>query len=141
MAMIRDGWRPVTAIGDSGLILAIGPDGSWRVIDGERVREPAADRGLMMLLPLLERRCEQVRTEVADQVPDGFPAPFWDELLEFALKWPTDYWPGLALAWVEDGYPVDRVRDAVAAIAVDQGRPQPLRHRALRLRGSRRGTA
>jgi hypothetical protein len=67
----------------------------------------------MTLLTLLERPCEQVSAEVATQVPDGLPAPLWDELLEFALDWPTEYWPGLALAlaWVEGGYPVERVRN------------------------------
>jgi hypothetical protein len=131
--MTGDVCRPVTTIGDHGLVLAIGPDKSWQVIDGDQVRGPAAGRGLMMLLPLLERTCDQVGTEVADQVPDGFPAPLWDELLEFALHWPTEYWPGLALAWVEGGYPVDRVRDVVAVFADDERRSQPLRHRALRL--------
>src|SRR6187551_1788902 len=76
--MTGDTWRPVTTIGDHGLVLAIGPDGSWQVIDGEQARGPAAGRGLMMLLPLLERTYEQVGDEVADQVADGFPAPLWD---------------------------------------------------------------
>ncbi|MEU8231048.1 hypothetical protein AB0C12_15750 [Actinoplanes sp. NPDC048967] len=59
-AMTGDVWRLVTTIGDYGLVLAVGPDKSWQVIDGERARGPAAGRGLMMLLPLLERTCEQV---------------------------------------------------------------------------------
>jgi hypothetical protein len=124
------------AIGHHGLVLGVGPDGSPVVIEGGEVRGPAAGRGLMMLLPLLERPWEQVRAEVPDQLGGGFPGRLWDELLGYALRWPTEYWPGLALAWVEDGYPLGRVRGAVAACEADQRRSRPLRQRAARLRGA-----
>ena len=51
----------------------------------------------------------------------------------FALDWPTEYWPGLALGWLESGYPLPGVRHAVADAKDDQRRSQQFRHRALRL--------
>jgi hypothetical protein len=84
----------------------------------------------MMLLPLLERPYRQIAAAVAAET---LSAPPWDELLAFALGWPTEYWPGLALAWLEDGYPLGGVRAAVTLLRDDSGRSQPLRHRALRL--------
>ncbi len=129
------------AIGHHGLVLGVGPDGSWCVIEAGAVRAPATGRNLMMLLPLLERPCAQVSAEVTDQVPGAFPGRMWDELLGHALGWPTDYWPGLALAWVEDGYPVERVQGAVAAFGADRRRAQPVRARVAALRAPLRMTS
>ena len=83
----------------------------------------------MMLLPLLERPFRQV----VEQTPSGCAGAPWDELVVFALEWPTEYWPGLALGWLESGYPLSGVRHAVADTKADQRRSQPFRHRALRL--------
>lgn len=123
-------WRPVVAINDHGLVLGLDADGSWVVVDGGQVRGVAAGSDLMMLLPLLEQPHHQLAAAVAAQAPSSPP---WDDLLAFALGWPTEYWPGLALAWLEDGYPLAGVRDAVAVLRDDSRRSQPLRHRALRL--------
>jgi hypothetical protein len=41
----EDAWQPVTAIGGHGLVLAIGSDGSWQVIDRGQVLGPADGRG------------------------------------------------------------------------------------------------
>jgi len=60
------------------------------------------------------------------------------ELVRGAIKaglgWPTPYWPGLAVRWIEDGASLDselaKLLDAVAA----KGHfPQSLRHRAFAL--------
>jgi hypothetical protein len=121
-------WRPVVVVNDGGLVLGI-DSGGWQVVDRGQIRGPAAGRNLMMLLPLLERSYRQI----ADLQAADCPGPLWSDLLGFALTWPTGYWPGLALTWIEDGYPLAPVQDAVAAVRDDPRRPQPLRHRALRL--------
>jgi hypothetical protein len=126
-------WRPVVAINDRGLVLGIDRDGSWQVTDDGLARGPAHGPNLMMLLPLLERPYRQVADAVVEHVPAGCPGGLWDELLVFALDWPTDYWPGAALGWLESGYPLSGVRRAVARAADDRRKSQPLRHRALRL--------
>ncbi|MCA0307155.1 MAG: hypothetical protein LCH87_07290 [Actinobacteria bacterium] len=56
------------------------------------------------------------------------------DLVAFALSWPgSDYWPGLALGWLEQGVPYSALRDQVSAIEGDRHRSQALRHRARRL--------
>jgi hypothetical protein len=127
------GLRSVVPINKWGLALGVDADGAWVVVDGAQVRGVAAGRNLMMLLPLLERPHRQVADVVAAGAPSSEVKPPWDELLAFALGWPSEYWPGLALGWLEDGYPLAGVRDAVTALRDDRGRSQPLRHRALRL--------
>jgi hypothetical protein len=129
-----DAWRPVVAINNRGLALGLDPGGSWQIVAGEQVRGPAGGADLMMLLPLLERPYQQL----AELTEASCPGRLWDELLRFALDWPTEYWPGLAVTWVEDGYPLAPVRDALAVVEGDPRRSQPLRHRALRLRRRRR---
>jgi hypothetical protein len=99
------------------------------VDDGQR-RGPAAGPNLMMLL---ERPYRQLAAAVVDRVTSGCPGRLWDELVRLALAWPSEYWPGLALAWLEDGYRLSGVRQAVVAVKDGQRRSQPLRHRALRL--------
>ncbi|MGW4945018.1 hypothetical protein ACWEOZ_25895 [Actinoplanes sp. NPDC004185] len=123
-------WQPVVAIGSHGSVLGLDADGSWVVADGGKVRGVAVGANLTMLLPLLEQPHRQLAAAVAAVVPS---APPWDELLVFALGWPTEYWPALALGWLEDGYPSAGVRDALTALRDDAHRSQPLRHRALRL--------
>ncbi|GAA0560440.1 hypothetical protein GCM10010172_49440 [Paractinoplanes ferrugineus] len=123
-------WRPVVAIGNHGLVLGLDADASWVVVDGEQVRGVALGANLMMLLPLLEQPHRRLSAAVAAEV---LLVPPWDELLVFALGWPTEYWPGLALGWLEDGYPLAGVRNAVCVVKDDTRRSQPLRHRALRL--------
>jgi hypothetical protein len=127
--MAGDAWRPVIAINNGGLILGIDAEGCWKVVDGGQVRGPASGRNLMMLLPLLEHPYQQM----VELTAANCPGPLWDDLLRFSLDWPTEYWPGLAMTWIEDGYPLALVRDAVAAVNDDPRRSQQLRHRALRL--------
>lgn len=56
------------------------------------------------------------------------------DLVAFALSWPAgDYWPGLALGWLEQGVPHTALRDQLSALAGDRHRSQALRHRARRL--------
>jgi hypothetical protein len=59
-------WRPVVAIGGSGLALGLAPNGLWVVGDGSSVSR-ITDR-LMALLPLLEQPYRKVDQTVAAQV-------------------------------------------------------------------------
>ena len=43
------------------------------------------------------------------------------EILLCALNWPTDYWPALALGWLEQGAPID-FEIAVRLESIGQGR-------------------
>ena len=56
------------------------------------------------------------------------------ELVRHALLWPTDYWPGLALRWLEQGVPADGLVDELCRFEADAHRDQTQRHRARALR-------
>ncbi|QKH38515.1 hypothetical protein FOC84_27715 [Achromobacter pestifer] len=65
-----------------------------------------------------------------DQLPlDG---PSAREIVIAGLKWPTEYWPQLALAWLEEGLSIDE-EIAALLLAVSRQRvfPQRLRHQAF----------
>jgi len=54
------------------------------------------------------------------------------EVAVAGLRWPTPYWCGLAVGWLEQGLPVDDgIVELICAIAENQSFPQSLRHRAL----------
>jgi hypothetical protein len=93
----------------------------------------------MALLPLLEQPYPRVQAIVAAHSSPRQPGPPWRGLLEFALRWPTEYWPGQALSWLEAGHPVDGLLDLLAELKDAPARSQPLRHRALRVWLSARG--
>ncbi|SDZ35009.1 hypothetical protein SAMN05444365_1115 [Micromonospora pattaloongensis] len=126
---MADDNRAVIAIGKHGLTLGVDPDGHWIVSanDGRHWR-PAENP--VSLLPLLERRHEDVTTLGIDQ---AFDPPPWDDLVRFAMSSWSDYWAGLALGWLEDGYPAAPFRDTLQSLKSAPQRTQPIRHRALRL--------
>jgi hypothetical protein len=50
------------------------------------------------------------------------------------LRWETDYWPSLAIDWLEQGCPVDdEVHDSMLAVAANLNFSQQTRHRAFTL--------
>jgi hypothetical protein len=55
------------------------------------------------------------------------------ELIRYALG-TSDYWADLALGWLEEGVPVRQLMEQLLAFEAQADRPQPLRHRARRLR-------
>jgi hypothetical protein len=56
------------------------------------------------------------------------------ELIRFALAIPTDYWPGLALNWLDEGVPATDLTEELGAFEQERRRPQAQRHQARRLR-------
>lgn len=48
-----------------------------------------------------------------------FDAPPARDIVITALKWPTEYWPELALAWLDEGFPVD---EEIAALLLAASR-------------------
>jgi hypothetical protein len=131
-------WRVVFAVNDHDLDLAVAEDGRWVVGRDAESARPVSEV-MMVLLPLLKRPYRQVTAAVAAQAPSGQPELPWEELVRFALTWPSDYWPGLALGWLEDGFGAGGVLDELAALKDASGRSQPLRHRALRVWKAARG--
>src|SRR5688572_12941196 len=85
--------------------------------------------GYVALLPLLELR----RGEVADGLRQAFSdsglsaADFervsLRDLVVFALRSESDYWAGLAVRWISDGFPIDEtiVRAGDEMIAAKRG--------------------
>ena len=61
------------------------------------------------------------------------------ELVRHALLWPTDYWPGLALRWLEQGVPAHGLVDELRRFEAEAHRDQKQRHRARELRKAARG--
>ncbi|MFI5490348.1 hypothetical protein [Micromonospora echinaurantiaca] len=122
-------YRAVIAINEHGLMLGVGPEGRWIVSTSDGRRWSAAENR-RVLLPLLERRHEDLTTLNLDLASD--PPP-WDDLIRFALSSWSDYWAGLALGWLEHGYPAAPFRDTLRALKDEARRTQAIRHRALRL--------
>jgi hypothetical protein len=122
--------HPVIPINDRGLTLTVDAGAGWVVSAPDGRRWPAREN-LVALLPLLERHFGDIERILADC--DGFAAPPWDELLRLALLESSDYWAALALGWLESGYPPARLRETLRLLKDECARPQPVRHRALRL--------
>jgi hypothetical protein len=61
------------------------------------------------------------------------------ELVRLALAWPTDYWPGLALNWLDEGVPAVGLVEELGVFEQERCRPQAQRHQARRLRKAARG--
>jgi hypothetical protein len=61
------------------------------------------------------------------------------ELVRFALAWPTDYWPGLALNWLDEGVPATDLVEELGVFEQERRRPQAQRHQARRLRKAAQG--
>ncbi len=90
------------------------------------------------LVVLLERAPEafdaDLRGLLQDQDLDAklaetFPLPV---ILRLGLEWPSEYWQGLALTWVETLQCAHQVM-SVLEVTVIHGRAQRHRHRARRL--------
>jgi hypothetical protein len=129
--MDEQAWQPVIEIGEHGTILGVARDGSW-VVGHDATSVRPADGAPMTLLPVLERSYQEVDRAIASHVATAGQPP-WDHLLHLALTWSSDYWPGRALDWLENGYPPIGLLDTLAWLKDESGRSQPIRHRALRL--------
>ncbi|MGI5238610.1 hypothetical protein [Dactylosporangium sp. CA-139066] len=118
-------------INERGLVLAENGAGEWLIYGAADGAVHSAADHLAWLLPLLERQPADV---VATLSSTGFtsetPLP---ALLRFALTSWGHYWPGLALTWLESGWPSTGLLDVLAEMRSNPQLPQPLRHRALRL--------
>ncbi|MBG6101434.1 hypothetical protein IW249_001848 [Micromonospora vinacea] len=122
--------RVVMAIGKHELRLGVDPEGNWIVLSTSDGRQWTPDENIRSLLPLLERRHKDVTTLNTDLV--SAPPP-WDDLVRYALSCWSDYWAGLALGWLEDGYPAAPFRDTLQSLKDAPERSSAIRHRALRL--------
>lgn len=60
------------------------------------------------------------------------------ELVRLALAIPTDYWPGLALGWLDQGVPATTLIEELGVFERERRRPQTQRQRARRLREAAR---
>lgn len=96
------------------------------------------------LLPLLEKPLETAALDLPAAVRAlseyTLPADITlQPLVITALTSHSEYWPGLALKWLEDGFPMDVELTAVLAHCVeDKTLSQSDRHRARRLVGRKR---
>jgi len=125
--------RPVIAVKVGGLTLGLGVGGEWLIWD--QTRTPVSARShLLWLLPLLERPPDEVAPAIAaadagaEAGTELVPA-----LLRYALASASRRWPALALGWLEAGYPVAELVDALGELKDSPQQTQPIRHRALRL--------
>jgi hypothetical protein len=126
--------RPVIAVNDRGLTLGRDAEGTWIIWNEDDTVWPrhtvwlAYDR-LLWLLPLLQQPPQQDVVDTLSAVEGG--GELLAAVLRYALGCWSDYWAGLALGWLETGYPATGLLDALRALK-DSTR-QPVRHRALRL--------
>ncbi|WPN25366.1 hypothetical protein [Pseudomonas marginalis] len=94
------------------------------------------------LLPLLEKPFETAALDLPDTASAlskkyTLPADIaLQPLVITALTSHSEYWSGLALKWLEDGFPVDiALTELLAHCAEDKTRSQSCRHRARRIVG------
>lgn len=121
--------RPVILVNTQGLALGLDPAGTWIIWGPTNPARPAHER-LLWLLPLLERPPDEVTGAVTVA---GADEPLIPALLRFALGSWSSYWAGLALGWLEAGFPMADLTDALARLKDSPTQPQPVRHRALGL--------
>jgi hypothetical protein len=124
-----DDRQAVILINKDGLTLGLDPAGTWIIWGPAKSTEPARE-GLLWLLPLLERPPDEVTGTVTAAGADESPIP---ALLRFALVSRSSYWAGLALGWLEAGFPATDLIGTLAKLKDSPTQPQPIRHRALRL--------
>ncbi|GAA1857309.1 hypothetical protein GCM10009687_25570 [Asanoa iriomotensis] len=121
--------RPVIQVDDRRLTLGLDSAGTWIVWSPTQPVQPAEDR-LLWLLPLLERPPDEVIAALAEAGADESLIP---ALLRCALESWSGYWAGLALGWLETGYPATDLTASLATLKDSPTQPQSVRHRALRL--------
>ena len=92
--------------------------------DGEVPGSTASPADLTPHLPDLERSFDPEARRDYEPVA----------LVRFALSWPTDHWPGLALDWLDQGVPSTELVEELGAFENERNRPQAQRHQARRLR-------
>ena len=120
----------VLAINDRSLLLVQDSAGTWLIRDSADGSSYTAGHRLVWLLPLLERSPADVSAALPQVPLTDTPLP---ALVRFALTSYGEYWPALALGWLESGWPIGDLFDVLGEIKDDPHLPQPLRHRALRL--------
>lgn len=92
------------------------------------------------LLPLLEKPLKTATLELPDAIKAlnekySLPADIaLQPLVITALSSHSEYWSGLALKWLEEGFPIDvELTALLAQCATDKSLSQSRRHRARRL--------
>ncbi|GAA3381945.1 hypothetical protein [Cryptosporangium minutisporangium] len=137
IAKATESWRHAWVINSHGLALVADDDGSWWVGRGLQTARPMLG-DLRMALPMLELSYVRVSQVLAEQLVPGQVGPPLGALVRIALGWPTDYWPGLALRWLEEGFSSEEVIDELVVLTQAKERSQPLRHQTLRVWKRRR---
>lgn len=92
------------------------------------------------LLPLLELSHPEAVTSIQQGLHQAgvnlnllstFP---FNYILQLALSWSTDYWPSLAVKWLEHGYPIsEELVNCLKTWQEEKKHSQTLRHKAGRL--------
>jgi hypothetical protein len=102
--------RSVLAINDRGLLLVQNNAGAWQIRGSADGRIYAAADRLGWLLPFLERSPTDLSAALPGVPLTDTPLP---ALVRSALTAQGEYWPALALGWLESGWPIDDLRAAV----------------------------
>lgn len=90
----------------------------------------AGDR-LAWLLPLLEHSPADISAMLPHVPLADTPLP---ALMRFTLTAWGEYWPALALGWLESGWPTQDLLDVLAEMKDSHELSQPLRRRVVYLR-------
>ncbi|NWD45373.1 hypothetical protein [Pseudomonas yamanorum] len=140
--------RPFLAESSLSPMIAFGqdlPSKSRKTAISNREQKMIEEFSYVWLLPLLEKPLETAALDFPDAVralgeKHTLPADIaLQPLVITALTSHPEYWPGLALKWLEDGFPMDVELTAVLAHCVeDKTLSQSDRHRARRLVGRKR---
>jgi hypothetical protein len=120
----------VVAINDHGLALVRDGAGPWLIGGSADGLVYPAEQRLVWLFPLLEPRAGEVLAAAPELQADRVVLT---AVVRCAFTAWSDYWRELALDWLEAGWPVGTVVDAVDRVTDSPRVAPPLRHRALAL--------
>jgi hypothetical protein len=120
--------------------ILLSPDLEWGFEKEEVFIAFESPETCIPLLPLLEltytASCNIVyeglqRASCHRELSRKFP---FSNILQLALNWKTEYWPSLAVNWLESGYPISvELLNCLEELQKRERFSQQLRHRAMRL--------
>lgn len=131
--------RPILKIPGKDWFILLTHTGEWAADHPNGFVIFTSPKTCMCLLSILDNSFDEINLLVEDSLlsigidkSEIKSFPYTDTLI-CALQWETDYWPSLAIQWLEDGFPLtDELIDNL--VSISKGNlAQNLKHGALRL--------
>ena len=127
-------WRPALRVTAAGVWAGQAGDGRWVVgRPGRHVMRVDSPAGVIALLPLLERPMAGVAAELGAGSLSGHGLGF-ERVVDAAFDERAGaHWAGLAIAWIDAGFPAAFYRDGLQQVLSDKRIDQRARQAAGRI--------